>query len=141
METSFCLCKEANKRGIDIAFDINFRPTLLSAKEAENNLKKLAPYITTLIGNEEHLKMLLGIKSEFGEDDREKCLFDIIDQTHNMLSIPKIAVTVRRTLSANDAITYAASCTIKHTVTNDINFATVDEITKLMNCGASDVGR
>ena len=191
MDTSLTLCQEAHKHGIDITYDINFRPTLLSAKEAGINLKKLAPYITTLIGNEEHIKMLLDITSEFGENDREKRLLDIINQAREILSIPQIAVTVRRTLSASDSIIYAAffdgkhfavspeyrlhvvdrvgsgdafssgllyakakdfsvsdtvcfaaaACAMKHTITNDINFATVDEITKLMNFGTSDVRR
>ena len=40
-----------------MVFDVNFRPTLLSADKAGENLRKLAPFITHLIGNEEHLKM------------------------------------------------------------------------------------
>lgn len=102
------LCRQAHERGIGVAFDINYRPALSSPQEAGEVLKALAPYITCLIGNEEHLKMLLGISTDFGEDEREKRLKDIVNQTRAVLGIEKIAVTVRRTPSASDAIVYAA---------------------------------
>ena len=191
MDCVLAFCKEAKKRNIRVVFDVNFRPTLLSADKAGENLRKLAPFITHLIGNEEHLKMLLGIESAFGEDSRKHRLRDIATQARTILGIPYIAVTVRRTLSASDALTYAAflcgdefavspeyhthivdrvgsgdafsagliyglakgysvtdtvgfaaaSCAIKHTITNDINFSDPDEIGKLMKNGASDVRR
>lgn len=191
VDCALAFCKEAKKRNIYVVYDVNFRPTLLSAEKAGEFLKKFAPFITHLIGNEEHLKMLLGIKSEFGEDSRERRLRDIAEQTRTLLGIPDIAVTVRRTLSASDAVTYAAflsgesfavspeyhthvvdrvgsgdafsagliygltkgysvtdtvgfaaaSCAIKHTITNDINFSDPDEIGKLMKNGAPDVRR
>ena len=191
MDCVLAFCKEAKKRNIRVVFDVNFRPTLLSADKAGENLRKLAPFITHLIGNEEHLKMLLGIESAFGEDSRKHRLRDIATQARTILGIPYIAVTVRRTLSASDALTYAAflcgeefavspeyhthvvdrvgsgdafsagliyglakgysvtdtvgfaaaSCALKHTVTNDINFSDPDEIGKLMKNGASDVRR
>lgn len=184
-------CKEARKRNMSVVFDVNFRPMLLSAEKAGENLKRLAPFITHLIGNEEHLKMLLGVKSEFGEASRASRLREIAEQTRALLGIPEIAVTVRRTVSASDAVTYAAllrgetlavspeyrthvvdrvgsgdafsagflyglakgysaeetvgfaaaSCALKHTVTNDINFSDIEEIEKLMKNGASDVRR
>jgi 2-dehydro-3-deoxygluconokinase len=174
-----------------VVFDVNFRPSLLSAAKAGENLRRLAPCITNLIGNEEHLKMLLGIESSFGEDSRKNRLRDVAEQAKATLGIPEIAVTVRRTLSASDAVTYAAylngngfalspeyhthvvdrvgsgdafsagfiyglargysasetvgfaaaSCAIKHTITNDINFASADEIGKLMKNGSHDVRR
>ena len=188
---ALAFCKEARSRGIRVVFDVNFRPTLLTVSQAEDDLRLFAPYITHLIGNEEHLKMLLGVRSEFGEDFPKERLLDIAGKTRVLLGIPNIAVTVRRTLSASDAVTYAsflsgerfavspeyrthvvdrvgsgdafsagliyglvrgfsvsdtvgfaaASCAIKHTVSNDINFAYADEIEKLMKNGASDVRR
>ena len=190
-ECALAFCKEARKKNIRVVFDVNFRTTLLSAEQAGENLRKFAPYITHLIGNEEHLKMLLGISSKFGEDSRKNRLRGIAEQTRMILGIPHVAVTVRRTLSASDAVTYAAflsgedfavsteyrthvvdrvgsgdafsagliyglahefsvedtvgfaaaSSAIKHTITNDINFASAEEIEKLMKNGASDVRR
>ena len=191
MDCALAFCKEAKKRNIRVVFDVNFRPTLLTAEKAGENLRRLAPFITHLIGNEEHLKMLLGIESAFGEDSRKHRLRDIATQTRGILGISNIAVTVRRTLSASDAVTSAAylcgeefsvspeyhthvvdrvgsgdafsagllyglakgysvtdtvgfaaaSCALKHTVTNDINFSSPDEIGKLMKHGVSDVRR
>ena len=191
MDCALIFCKEARVRGMRVVFDVNFRPTLLDAEKAGENLRLLAPYITHLIGNEEHLKMLLGIESSFGEDSRKNRLRDIAEQARSLLGIPEIAVTARRTLSASDAVTYAAylygddlslsseyhthvvdrvgsgdafsagfiyglsrgysasdtvgfaaaSCAIKHTITNDINFASADEIGKVMKNGSSDVRR
>ena len=80
-DCAMAFCMEARKRHINVVFDVNFRPTLLTAEKAGENLKRFAPFITHLIGNEEHLKMLLGIKSEFGEDSRERRLRDITEQT------------------------------------------------------------
>ena len=191
MDLTEAFCKAAKERNMRVIFDVNFRPTLLTAEKAGENLRRLAPYLTHLIGNEEHLKMLLGVQSAFGENEREERLRSIAEQTRYLLGISHIAVTVRRTLSASDAVTYAAylsgdafavspeyhthvvdrvgsgdafsagliyglakefsvrdtvgfaaaSCAIKHTVTNDINFAFADEIAKLMKNGASDVRR
>lgn len=191
MKCALEFCQKARERNISVVFDVNFRPTLLTVQQASENLKRLAPFITHLIGNEEHLKMLLGIRSEFGEDARERRLRDIAEQSKKILGISDIAVTVRRTISASDAVTYAAflrgdafavsseyrthvvdrvgsgdafsagliyglargysvedavgfaaaSCAIKHTITNDINFSDAEEIGKLVKNGVFDVRR
>ena len=107
-DCALALCKAAKERGVQVAFDVNYRPTLSTPEQAGAVLKQLAPYITLLIGNEEHLKMLLGVSSKYGEDEREKRLSDIANQTRELLKIERIAVTVRRTPSASDAVIYAA---------------------------------
>jgi len=104
------LCGKAQVRGIPVVYDINYRPALWYADAAGAFLKAIAPFLTCLIGNEEHLKQLLGLHSDYGEESREDRLYDIIDQVRSLLSVPKIAVTVRRTISASDAIVYAAYC-------------------------------
>ena len=191
-DCTLALCKEASLRHKVVIYDVNFRPTLGSAADAEKNLRALAPYITTLIGNEEHLKTLLHVNTSYGEDHRRERLSDIVEKTREQLHIPEIAVTVRRTLSASDAVTYAAfsngkeplalseeyhlhvvdrvgsgdafsaglvyakchdyvakdsvrfaaaSGAIKHTIHNDINFATVEEIKHLLESNSTDVTR
>ena len=190
-DCTLALCRAAKERGIEVAFDVNYRPTLSSPDQAGAVLKKIAPCITLLIGNEEHLKMLLGVRSEYGEDEREKRLSDLIGQIRSMLGIGKIAVTVRRTPSASDAIIYAAysdgenfavsaehrmhvvdrvgsgdafsaglvyalsenwtaaeavgfaaaSNAFKHTVLSDVNYASVDEILRVMKQAGFDVKR
>ena len=190
-ECTLDFLKEAKKRGIKVVFDINYRSALSSVDQAGNVLRSLAPYITCLIGNEEHLKMLLSIVSRYGEDEKEARLREITEKTRNILGVSKIAVTVRRTLSASDAVTYAsffngdefavsreyhihvvdrvgsgdafsagivyalqngfsteravefaeASCALKHTVLNDVNFVSKEEIFKLLENDTTDVKR
>ena len=69
---------------------------------------QLAPYIHCLITNEEHLKMLTGILTDFGENEAESRLSDLTDKARKLTDIERIAITVRRTPSASDAITYAS---------------------------------
>lgn len=129
MDCALAFCKEAKKRNLCVVYDVNFRPTLSSAEKAGGFLKKLAPFITHLIGNEEHLKMLLGIESAFGEDSRKHRLRDIVTQARTILGIPHIAVTVRRTLSASDAITYAAFlCDEEFAVSPEYHTHVVDRV-------------
>ncbi|MBE6637643.1 MAG: sugar kinase [Ruminococcaceae bacterium] len=189
-DCTLALCQEAKKRGIAVALDVNYRPALSTPAEAGRVLRTLAPYLTCLIGNEEHLKSLLDFTVPYGEDEIESRLRAITDETRKRLDVPNIAVTVRRTPSASDAVIYAsysngqdfavspvhrmhvvdrvgsgdafsagllhaigegrsvaetvnfaaASNAIKHTVISDINFATVDEITRVM-AQAYDVKR
>ncbi|MBQ8248292.1 MAG: sugar kinase [Clostridia bacterium] len=100
--------KEAARRQVKVVYDVNYRPTLSSPEKAGETLTKLAPYITCLIGNEEHFRMLLGIVSEYGEEQCSERLSDVTNQLRKRLGIGKIAVTVRRTPSASDAVVYAS---------------------------------
>lgn len=100
--------EEAHKRGIQICYDVNFRPKLLTAAKAKENFDCLKGYITYLIGNEEHLKMLLQVSSQYGENQREERLRDIAGQVAEITGIPNVAVTVRRTPSASEAVFSAA---------------------------------
>ena len=49
----------ARQKGIKVYFDVNYRAALLSMEKAAENFNTLMPYITHLIGNEEHLKGIL----------------------------------------------------------------------------------
>ena len=102
------ICKEAADRGIRIFFDVNHRPKLQDETKARSIFGKLRPFITDLIGNEEHLKMLLGIDSAYGETEYRERLLDIAEQTKAVTGISNVAVTMRRTPSASRAIFCAA---------------------------------
>lgn len=107
-ETCSELCKKAYEKGVKVYFDVNYRPALGTPEMAGSILMKLSPYIHCLITNEEHLKMLTGISTNYGEDEPEKRLSDLTDNARSITGITKIAITVRRTLSASDSITYAS---------------------------------
>lgn len=95
---------EASKRSIPVCFDVNFRPKLLSAEKARENFDRFSCHISHLIGNEEHLKLLLQVSSQHGEDQREKRLREIATQVSERTGISNVAVTVRRTPSASAAV-------------------------------------
>lgn len=185
------LLPEVRKRSIPVFFDVNYRPALGSPECAGETFRALAPYITHLIGNEEHLKMLLGVSSSHGEDAPAQRLEDLTMQVRRQTGIPHIAITVRRTIDASNTIVYAsysdetafsispeyriqvvdrvgsgdafsaglvygvmhglsvadtvqfaaASNAMKHTIHDDINFASVEEINALLHRQGYDVRR
>ena len=100
--------RQAKARGIRILFDVNYRPKLQSPEEASGVFKRLCPYLDYLIGNEEYCKLLLRIRSQYGEDRPEQRLRDMTEQVRAITGISNVAVTVRRTPSASNAVFYAA---------------------------------
>lgn len=98
---------EAKRRNIKVFLDINYRPKLSTPEESYEILKELLPFVTCLIGNEEHLKMIFGISSAYGEDDHEKRIADILNKTKEKTGVDTVAVTVRRTVSASRSIVFA----------------------------------
>ena len=66
------------------------------------------PYITHIIGNEEHFKMIFGLSGRYDDDNCEKRLYDITSKIHNFTGIDNVAVTVRRTVSASENYFYAS---------------------------------
>ena len=103
------LFREASRRGIRIFFDVKYRPKLQTEEKARAIFARLGSYITHLIGNEEHLKMLLQIGSAYGEGQRCQRLADSAEQTAKLTGISHVAVTMRRTPSASEAI-FCAAC-------------------------------
>ena len=182
---------EARKRNISVFYDVNYRPALGTPEQAGEILRALSPYITHLIGNEEHLKMLLGVRSRFPEEQPAQRLRDLTEQVRSITGIQRIAITVRRTITASQTVIFAsysehdtfslspeyriqvvdrvgsgdafsaglvyavvhgyptekavrfaaASNAMKHTIADDINFASVEEIENLMQQQGFDVRR
>ena len=91
----------ARQKGIKVYFDVNYRAALLSMEKAAENFNTLMPYITHLIGNEEHLKGILGMKTAYSEEQFEERLTEVTEAVAKKTGIPNIAVTARRTLSAD----------------------------------------
>jgi len=183
--------KVAREKGIRVYYDVNYRAKLLSIERAAEIFNTLSPYITNLIGNEEHLKAILDINTSLGDGRIRERLTYITSQVSEKTGIPNIAVTVRRTLSADHTMFYAsyfdgkdlelspvydlypldrvgsgdafsagllysdlkkysasesvrfaaAACAMKHEISNDVNFASVDEIRSVMENKGLDVAR
>lgn len=102
------LCKLAKEKGIKIFYDVNFRSALCEPKKAGEILLTLAPFIDTLICNEEHLKALLKVNSDLGEENTKERLFELTQKAIEITKIKNLAITVRRTHSASDATVYAS---------------------------------
>lgn len=191
LETSKKVLAEARNRNIPVFYDVNYRPALGTPEEAGRIFAALSPYITHLIGNEEHLKLILGLASAYPEEQPAERLWDLTEQVRSRTGIPNIAITVRRTITASQTIIYAsysdgntfavspmhhiqvvdrvgsgdafsaglvysvihgceprqavcfaaASNAMKHTISDDINFASPEEIESLMLQSGYDVRR
>ena len=194
-ESLFETCRKvlasARSRNIPVFYDVNYRPALGTPEDAGRILTALSPFITHLIGNEEHLKQLLQRSSDYPEEQPAERLRDLTEQVRSLTGIPNIAVTVRRTITASETIIYAsysdgqafalspmhhiqvvdrvgsgdafsagliysilhgydpvravcfaaASNAMKHTIADDINFASPEEIEALMEQRGYDVRR
>jgi len=100
--------KVAREKNILVYYDVNYRAKILSIEKAAYIFRALSPYITHLIGNEEHLKGILGIQTNYGENQAEERLTNITKTVFESTNISNIAVTVRRTLSADHTVFYAS---------------------------------
>ena len=190
-EATLGAVKCASEKGIDVYYDVNYRAALLSMDKAARIFEVLSPYITHIIGNEEHVKGILGFKTEYGEDKIEERLCEVTKAVSEKTAIKNIAITARRTMSADhtlfcasyyngesfatspryeirpldrvgsgDAFSAglvysdihgfsveksvsfaAASCAMKHEISDDINFASVKEISDLVEKRGFDVKR
>ena len=183
--------KTAREKGLQVYYDVNYRAALLSMERAAQIFEALSPYITNLIGNEEHIKGILGFKTELAEDKIEERLCEVTKAVAEKTKIKNIAITARRTISADHTVfcaSYydgesfatsqryeirpldrvgsgdafsaglvysdihgcsveesvafaAASCAMKHEISDDINFASVKEIRALVEKQGFDVKR
>lgn len=108
-ESLFECCKavlaECKKRNIITVFDVNLRPAICNTERSREIFGALSPYIDCLISNEEHLKQLLDYKPAAEDESR---LAELIDKTRKKTGIEKIAITVRRTPTASEAVISAA---------------------------------
>lgn len=95
----------AKQRGITVSCDVNYRRALWPADKAGEVLAKLLSQTDVCIINEEHAGLLFGIKAEkSGVDDAIS--FDsaayVAEQMSHKFGCGKVAVTIRRTISASD---------------------------------------
>ncbi len=100
------LCN-AKKLGIKNVLDLNFRSKLGTNEDFKKIILDFAEYLDCLIINEEHAKMLFGLTNEFFEEESLQRVENYAKQIQEITGISRIAMPVRRTISASDARIYA----------------------------------
>lgn len=105
-EIAMAAVKKAKERGITVSCDVNYRSKLWDVKKAGKVMSQLLPYVDLCIVNEEHAKLLFGIvpSHEFvdGDNIREEGYIQICNQILEKFRVKTAAITIRRTVSAND---------------------------------------
>ena len=105
-EASIAAVKEAEKRGITVSIDLNYRKNLWKyGVEAQEVMKQLTLYADIIIANEEDCQKSLGLKCEsnveggkLNEEDYKKLSDSLLEQYPN---VKKVAITLRESKSAD----------------------------------------
>ncbi|MBQ7347882.1 MAG: sugar kinase [Clostridia bacterium] len=108
LEICLDACKAAKEKGVKISFDPNYRAKLWSLEHASEAMRKLLPYVDLLIVNEQQAQELFGVSIPASE--RNDATDETTDEGYRVLcetfrtryAIPKIALTERRTFSAEE---------------------------------------
>ena len=99
-------CLEAQKRGITISCDLNFRKKLWSKQKAGQVMGELCHYINYCIANEEDAKDVFGIEASNTDIDSGKLnhqgYISVAEQLTERFGFKGVAITLRESLSAND---------------------------------------
>lgn len=101
-------CKKAKEKGLTVSCDINYRKNLWSEKVANEVMSTLMPYVDVLITNEGDIKNVFGLVNE-NADTKDEVLYKMGLQTLvkticDKYGIKKVALTIRKSLSADDNI-------------------------------------
>lgn len=99
-------CKAAKRAGVTISCDLNYRNKLWSKEKAGKVMGELCRYVDVCIANEEDAADVFGIRARGadvvkGEVDGESYK-DVAKQLTERFGFQKVAITLRRSISAND---------------------------------------
>ncbi len=98
-------CKIANKKGVVISCDLNFRAKMWTEKEAQSVMIPLMEYVNVCIANEEDAEKSLGLKVENNNVEKgqinEDGYFAIAKTLKNQYSFDAVAITLRESYSAS----------------------------------------
>ncbi|MBR2294714.1 MAG: sugar kinase [Clostridiales bacterium] len=105
-DVALAAVKEANKRGITVSSDLNYRKNLWKyGVEAQDVMREIAKYTDVVIANEEDCQKSLGIVNDTDvvsgaiDSDKYKALTDKVLAMYP--NVKKIAVTLRESHSAD----------------------------------------
>lgn len=99
-------CKKAKEKGITVSCDLNYRKNLWTRQEAKKTMEKLLEYVDVLIANEEDSADVLDIRASdsdvvTGKLSREGYI-EVADKISKKYNIDKVAITLRKSISASD---------------------------------------
>jgi len=99
-------CKTAKKSGLTVSCDLNYRKNLWTQHAAKAVMEELLPYVDVLIANEEDAADVLDIHASdtdiiSGKLSHEGYV-EVADKISEKYSIPTVAITLRKSISASD---------------------------------------
>ena len=99
-------CKAAKRAGVTISCDLNYRNKLWSKEKAGKVMGELCRYVDVCIANEEDAADVFGIRAR-GTDVAKgevagESYKDVAKQLTERFGFQKVAITLRRSISAND---------------------------------------
>ncbi len=96
----------ANKLGIKVSVDLNYRKKLWSEEDARSRMTALMPYVNVLFGNEEDPIKIFGLTPK--DSDVEKGRIDVegykelAESLVKQFGFEKVAITLRESISASE---------------------------------------
>lgn len=95
-------CRTAKELGVTISCDLSYRKSLWDGKKANQVMSTLMPYVNVLIADEEDCAKVFNIGREEGNSENGTSEHpEIAKILSDRFSIPTVAVTVRKNVSAD----------------------------------------
>lgn len=98
--------KAAQKLGVKVSCDLNYRKKLWTTEEARTTMSELAPYINVLVANEEDAEKVFGIHSSATDVSsgtlNHDGYVDVAKQLVDTYGFETVTITLRESLSASD---------------------------------------
>jgi 2-dehydro-3-deoxygluconokinase len=101
-------CREAKRRNVTIACDLNYRALLWDLKTASETMRRLMPYVDILVCGREDAAKILGVETVHGptagDTPDPDAYRDAAVRLTKMYGFQTVAFTLRETLSASDTL-------------------------------------
>ena len=98
--------KEANRQGITVSCDLNYRSSLWTREQAEKTMTELMPYVDVLIANEEDANDVFRISADGTDVAQGKLNKDgykkVASKLQKRFNLKIVGISMRTSLSAND---------------------------------------
>jgi len=99
-------CKAANKLGVKVSCDLNYRKNLWTTEEAGKCMGEIMPFVDVCIANEEDAEKVFNIKAADTDVDggqlSHDAYKDVAKQLAERFNLTEVAITLRESITAND---------------------------------------